>query len=172
MMQRKTDITRKKLHKSRKKILALALAAVMFSDISMPVYADRSKSVTSLPQEQETVSGNATGYTDLDFELPEDQAERENGIAAFSLEADRAGAISENEIPAVYRSDAAIADGQVVSYLPSAFRDQNPYGICWTFSALAACEASMIRNGLATGTIDLSERQLAYYFYNLSLIHI
>lgn len=24
----------------------------------------------------------------------------------------------------------------------------------------------MIRNGLATGTIDLSERQLAYYFYN------
>ena len=71
MMQRKTDITRKKLYKSRKKILALALAAVMFSDISMPVYADRSKSVTSLPQEQETISGNATGYTDLDFELPE-----------------------------------------------------------------------------------------------------
>ena len=81
-----------------------------------------------LPQEQETISGNATGYTDLDFELPEDQAERENGIAAFSLEADRAGAVSENEIPAVYRSDAAIADGQVVSYLPSAFRDQNPMG--------------------------------------------
>lgn len=165
-MKHKQDKTRKKLHKSRKKILALALAAVMFSDISMPVYADWSKSVTSLPREQETISGNATGYTDLDFELPEDQAERENGIAAFSLEADRAGAVSENEIPAVYRSDAAIADGQVVSYLPSAFRDQNPYGICWTFSALAACEASMIRNGLATGTIDLSERQLAYYFYN------
>ena len=166
MMQRKTDITRKKLHKSWKKILALALAAVMFSDISMPVYADRSKSVTSLPQEQETISGNATGYTDLDFELPEDQAERENEIAAFSLEAEEADAVSGNELPAAYRSDAVGADGKQISYLPSSFRDQNPYGICWTFSVLAACEASMIRNGLATGSIDLSERHLAYYFYN------
>ena len=46
------------------------------------------------------------------------------------------------------------------------FKHTNPYGICWTFSVLAACEASMIRNGLATGSIDLSERHLAYYFYN------
>lgn len=165
MMQRKTDIIRKKLHKSRKKILALVLAAVVLSDVSMPVYADRSKNDAAQPQEQ-SVSGNATGYTDLDFELPEDQAERENGIAVFSLEAEGTGAVSENELPTAYRSDAVEADGKQISYLPTAFRDQNPYGICWTFSVLAACEASMIRNGLATRSIDLSERHLAYYFYN------
>lgn len=165
MMQRKTDIIRKKLHINRKKILALVLAAVVLSDVSMPVYADRSKNDAAQPQEQ-SVSGNATGYTDLDFELPEDQAERENGIAVFSLEAEGTGAVSENELPTAYRSDAVEADGKQISYLPTAFRNQNPYGICWTFSVLAACEASMIRNGLATGSIDLSERHLAYYFYN------
>lgn len=160
-MQFKQDIIREKLHKSRKRILTVVLAGVMLSDVSLSAYAGQ-----ALPQEQAAVVGNATGYTDLDFELPEDQAERENEIAAFSLEAEEADAVSGNELPAAYRSDAVEADGKQISYLPSSFRDQNPYGICWTFSVLAACEASMIRNGLATGSIDLSERHLAYYFYN------
>lgn len=160
-MQFKQVIIREKLHKSRKRILTVVLACVMLSDVSLSVYAGQ-----ALPQEQAAVVGNATGYTDLDFELPEDQAERENEIAAFSLEAEEADAVSGNELPAAYRSDAVGADGKQISYLPSSFRDQNPYGICWTFSVLAACEASMIRNGLATGSIDLSERHLAYYFYN------
>ena len=144
--------------------MALVLAGVMLSDISLPAYAGQH--ITDLPQEQEAVSENVAGYTDLDFELPEDQAERENEIAAYALEPERMDGVSENELPSAYRSDAVEVDGKQVSYLPSAFRDQNPYGICWTFSVLAACEASMIRNGLATGTIDLSERHLAYYFYN------
>ena len=160
-MQFKQDIIREKLHKSRKRILTVVLAGVMLSDVSLSAYAGQ-----ALPQEQAAVVGNATGYTDLDFELPEDQAERENEIAAFSLEAEEADAVSGNELPAAYRSDAVGADGKQISYLRSSFRDQNPYGICWTFSVLAACEASMIRNGLATGSIDLSERHLAYYFYN------
>ena len=160
-MQFKQDTIREKLHKSRKRILTFVLAGVMLSDVSLPAYAGQ-----ALPQEQAAVVGNATGYADLDFELPEDQAERENEIAAFSLEAEEADAVSENELPAAYRSDAVEADGKQISYLPFSFRDQKPYGICWTFSALAACEASMIRNGLATGSIDLSERHLAYYFYN------
>ena len=160
-MQFKQVIIREKLHKSRKRILTVVLACVMLSDVSLSAYAGQ-----ALPQEQAAVVGNATGYTDLDFELPEDQAERENEIAAFLLEAEEADAVSGNELPAAYRSDAVGADGKQISYLPSSFRDQNPYGICWTFSVLAACEASMIRNGLATGSIDLSERHLAYYFYN------
>ena len=160
-MQFKQDIIREKLHKSRKRILTVVLAGVMLSDVSLSAYAGQ-----ALPQEQAAVVGNATGYTDLDFELPEDQAERENEIAAFLLEAEEADAVSGNELPAAYRSDAVGADGKQISYLPTSFRDQNPYGICWTFSVLAACEASMIRNGLATGSIDLSERHLAYYFYN------
>ena len=97
-MQFKQDTIREKLHKSRKRILTFVLAGVMLSDVSLPAYAGQ-----ALPQEQAAVVGNATGYADLDFELPEDQAERENEIAAFSLEAEEADAVSENELPAAGR---------------------------------------------------------------------
>ena len=163
-MQYKQNKVEGKLHKSWKKILALVLMSAMISDCCTSVYA--SQSVTALPEEQEVVSGNGTGYIDLDFELPEDREKRENGISAYSLEPERADGVSENKLPAAYRSDEVKVDGKLVSYLPSSFRDQSPYGSCWTFSVLAACEASMIKNGLATGSIDLSERHLAYYFYN------
>lgn len=46
-------------------------------------------------------------------------------------------------------------------------RNQQPFGACWTFSSLGAIEASLIKHGLASkDTVDLAERQLAYFFYN------
>lgn len=44
-------------------------------------------------------------------------------------------------------------------------KDQGSYGTCWAFAAVGASEASLISQGLAGSDIDLSERQLAYYFY-------
>lgn len=44
-------------------------------------------------------------------------------------------------------------------------KDQGVTGACWTFGALAALESSMIVQGNADTSIDLSERQLAYYNY-------
>lgn len=42
-------------------------------------------------------------------------------------------------------------------------RNQNPYGTCWAFSALACMEANLVKNGYAGLDIDLSERHLAYF---------
>lgn len=52
-------------------------------------------------------------------------------------------------------------------------RDQGNHNTCWTFGALASCEAYMIKHGVNVGdsgqkadlTLDLSEYHLAYYTY-------
>lgn len=45
-------------------------------------------------------------------------------------------------------------------------RDQRPWDTCWAFSSLACGETSLLKKGLATSSLDLSERHLAYFFYN------
>lgn len=99
-------------------------------------------------------------YMDVEEEmLDEDKMPR---VSLFSIDSEKGG----EELPSSYRSDQVSENGVSVSYLPDEFRDQGEYGTCWSFSALGACEASLIRKGLATVAIDLSERHLAYYFYN------
>lgn len=48
-------------------------------------------------------------------------------------------------------------------------RNQNPYGTCWAFSSIGLAEFDLINKGLASGDIDLSELQLAYFTYNSAL---
>lgn len=45
-------------------------------------------------------------------------------------------------------------------------KDQNPWGTCWSFAVMETLENSMVRQGLADNTIDLSERHLAYFTKN------
>ncbi len=46
-------------------------------------------------------------------------------------------------------------------------KNQNPYGTCWSFASLNSMETSLIKKGLATpSSIDLSEHQLAYFYYH------
>ena len=49
-----------------------------------------------------------------------------------------------------------------------AVRDQDPFGTCWTFSAMAAAESNLIHEKaiLTKDSADLSEWYLAYYGYN------
>ena len=42
-------------------------------------------------------------------------------------------------------------------------RDQNPYGTCWSFAAIACIEANLIKNGYADSSLDLSERHAIYF---------
>lgn len=45
-------------------------------------------------------------------------------------------------------------------------KDQNPTGLCWAFSAVAAGESSYIKNGYANKSLDLSEKHLGYFAFH------
>ncbi|MEE0914060.1 MAG: C1 family peptidase [Ruminococcus sp.] len=48
----------------------------------------------------------------------------------------------------------------------SDIRNQNPYGSCWSFAALASMESNLIKSENADKNIDLSEKHLVYFNYN------
>ena len=77
----------------------------------------------------------------------------------------------ENEVYSAVKNTNRLATNPV-SYdlrpeMP-AVRDQDPFGTCWTFSAMAAAESNLIHEKaiLTKDNADLSEWYLAYYGYN------
>lgn len=68
----------------------------------------------------------------------------------------------QETLPQPVRGDDELPDSYVSSALTSV-KDQNPYGTCWAFSYIAASESSIISEGLADSSLDLSEWQLAYF---------
>ncbi len=42
---------------------------------------------------------------------------------------------------------------------------QNPWGSCWAFASISAAETSILNSGAASGDLDLSERQVAWFTY-------
>lgn len=98
------------------------------------------------PTGEATVPENAGGYIDVPFDLPEVKVPEEDGVPA-----------QQNTVaPPAYDGRSKIGP----------IRDQNPYGTCWTFAAMAAAEAGMVSKGITDTSIDLSEYQLARFFYN------
>ena len=119
---------------------------------------------------QNKVQAEETGapfsYQEIDFGFAQEELDVPDGEmpAALSLTEDpdapeaqmaSGGTVS---LPEIY--DPRQSEGSLVP-----LRDQNPYGCCWAFAALGACEASMVAKGVSANAIDLSERHLAYYFY-------
>ncbi len=141
-------------------VVAGLLSLVLIAGALLPtaVSAD-TVSENEVPHGAETIYKNT--YMDIDEEMLEE--DKKPRTTCFAVRAERSGI---NQIPRSYRSDQVSGNGVCVSYLPKEFRNQMPYGTCWAFSALGACEAALIRKGIATSEIDLSERHLAYYFFN------
>lgn len=86
------------------------------------------------------------GYHFVDFELPKaSKAQSRAGVSAYGT-----------GIPEKYDARSLIGSA----------RKQGSYQTCWSFAALASAEASLIKKGYAASTLDLSEYQLAYFFYH------
>ena len=99
----------------------------------------------------ESVDEDGTEYTDANLIL---SYHGEDEIKVSSLQELEPGA-DHGDLAASYKSP----------YI-TAIKDQNPYGTCWAHAAMASAEADLWKKGLADSTIDLSEWQLAYFFYH------
>ena len=98
--------------------------------------------------------GTAFASEDIAPPLPDSGLSELPDYEAEDTSYDRARAI----LPSYY-------DSRTSGYITSV-RNQEPFGTCWAFGALAAGEASMIKKGIADTGIDLSELHLAYFFYH------
>lgn len=56
-------------------------------------------------------------------------------------------------------------DGRTQGFTYTSIKNQNPYGSCWAHAFISAVETSMIKQGLADDSINLSELQLAKAVY-------
>ena len=63
-------------------------------------------------------------------------------------------------------ADRGVHTSSYISPYITSIKNQNPYGTCWAHAAMASAEADLWKKGLADSTIDLSEWQLAYFFYH------
>ena len=111
--------------------------------------------VTAKAQEAQENSAPLS-YQEIDFGFADEELYVPGQGGALLLQAEGEG--EAQALPALYdprQSEEAL--------IP--LKDQNPYGCCWAFAALGACEASMVKKGVSANSIDLSERHLAYYFY-------
>ena len=69
-------------------------------------------------------------------------------------------------IPANYAEYIPSAYSSVTEGRTTGVKSQGDYGTCWAFSATAAAEGSYYLNSGADEVADLSELQLAYFFYH------
>lgn len=87
----------------------------------------------------------------------EDSAAQSGNVSAYSADGDY---LNAGSLPSSY---SLVDTGQVTS-----IRDQNPYGDCWAFAAVASGESNLIKQGMADSSINLSELQLARFAWNRS----
>ncbi len=152
------------------------ITAMLASSISV---ATPATTYATVVQPEDVVSGNTVEVTDepatdvvngdTETELQQTESVQEEIPRALTYHdgddpvpvmsaADSTVYANRGTIPSAYNS---VAEGKVPS-----LKNQGSYGTCWAFAAVGASEASLIAQGKATTDIDLSERHLAYFFYN------
>lgn len=128
-------------------------------------------------EESTEESADVEEETDLDYvlgrKMTEEEEQRQRELfrlyasqSRYMEAEDLGGDISLSEanhidkawIPAAY--DSRNVGGKC--YI-TPIRDQNPYGTCWSFAAVACVEANLVKKGYADLNLDLSERHVVYF---------
>ena len=140
--------------------MAIALAALPLRY----ALADETSEEPALTQETEALpqeDPNLLAANQLLAEAEEEERLHPSGSMPVEGDAYRdlapvdEGLSAQAELPSRYSS----LDQSYVT----AVKDQGSTGHCWVYATIAASEASLLRDGLAPWSIDLSERHLAYF---------
>lgn len=106
---------------------------------------------------------NASAPLGRDFSQIETQAQDESERDAFAPE-QGFNLTPQAERPSTFDL-RHVVEGGVESCYVTPVRQQNPYGSCWGFGAIAAAESSLLSAGLAhdPSTLNLSEKQVVWF---------
>ena len=139
----------------KRKGLWMALSALLVVQSMMPVTAVSEKAVS-----KNVVSENVLSENCMRSKIPEYTGyyEKEPYWEFGTSGNEQLEKSGETALPAAY-------DSRVYGYVTDV-RNQEPYGTCWAFATLAAAESSLIKSGLATNSVDLSEYHLTYFSYS------
>ena len=138
-----------------KRILSVALSAIMIIGVAVPVSAEQSVEIEQQPIVENRIT---SGYipSDLDYNTP---VYEPDDAVPYS---DDWGYSADETIESKYPVNGV---SDIKAKYPSV-RNQNPLGTCWTFSSIGLAEFDLINDGAFDKNIDFSELHLAYYAYN------
>ncbi len=112
----------------------------------------------------------AYGAQSLALEGWDDAAKEasESGYQAYTTSDFYASASTESSLPSSYDLRDPNGDGNTKDSVVTPVKFQNPWGTCWGFATIAACETSVLSKAgttYAKSKIDLSELQLVSSVY-------
>lgn len=122
------------------------------------------------PNGQETVSGNTVSQnaapvalTSVQGGVSENNAEEVKYIRNYPLIDYKPDELGDMPVCNAFLPDeySSVDEGKTTSV-----KDQNPYGTCWAFASINAAEAYAVSKLSYSNSLDLSERHLAYFYFN------